>query len=379
MPLKSLCVLSIIFGSMLHSAQSISQTSPYIDMWETEINTTPPPPIFNLDTKLLTIPRLQTYSPQDNSFTSYSGIQLRENGNGLFELEQFFRQSDELLCTEDKIVNAAGKLNLNLTLDEAEALIGCSGRSRVMETDPTLGRLVRVSWPASTDDPFQLSLNTASDNIIRLPAYVASSSLSLNFREGELVSYFANSRTRPGHCEEDVLDKAFTNLQLGMTYEQVTAITNCDGNVTFLTMNIEGETQYVTWIEKLQAYAGNDFLTAGEADNEMITVGFLNGVANKLRLYNRHLNQLAPTCTLADLENAEQILATGDSESFLLTTLPCPASVFTTELLNDSSSRSIYHWSVWMGTPPSLLNSNVKNLTVSVVDGRIESFQLGLI
>ena len=371
MSVKPITPFLLLASAMIFTSGTKAQLSPYFEPWKPIYTHRTTPIFFDSNSKTIRLPAVDTLSQPNREQQTFYNVILKEIADGQFEVESYVDPNTTLICSETKTLAAVPNLSFDLSFREANELIGCYGQIDEFEVDDDLGKLITATWPNGLGVEFQFPVYGPGAYSGIRPARISNSSITLSFREGEVVSYVVAKASPTGQCSEQVLETAFESLTLGMNYEDVVALSGCDGAVTSLLVDARGERQRVVWYEQIQPFVPViDIVSREEAENHILTIDFFGGVAEQLNLFSTPVPDVSNGyCSLEILTNAYDSLSIGDFESDFGVLNSCPAS-YKDINIRDGVTRKTVSW-LFVEQLREVFFARGHELTISTVDDKV--------
>ena len=379
MPLKPYNLALVLISATILTSGANAQLSPYFEPWKPVYTNPSTPLFFDFRERTIRLPVVETYSQADLKKLVFYNVILREITDGQFDVESFADTAPDFTCSEEKILAAIPNLSLDMSFRESNALIGCYGQIEEIEVDDELGKLITATWPNGSGMEYQFPVYGRGAYSGTRPARISNSSITISFREGEMESYMVAWTSPSGECDEQILGTAFELLTLGMKYEDVVAVTGCDGSITSLLVDSRGERQRVVWYERIQPFVPvTDTVSREEGENYIVTADFFGGVAEQLNLFSTPFpDSLDSYCTLETLTGAYESLEIGGFESDFGVLNSCP--VYTKEInIKDSVVKKSFRW-LYVDEIREVFYAKGHELTISTVDQQIVEIEFSRI
>ncbi|MCB1672445.1 MAG: hypothetical protein R3F41_05115 [Gammaproteobacteria bacterium] len=347
--------------------------------------------VFDSDTGRLHIGRINAVGGVLDGEVVYNVVfSLTDDGNfKLEDFEQIVLDPDEE-CTVSEVLDAIPFLSLELSIDEAEQLIGCRANYSAGSVTLESGRRVSVGWqgangvpnpaPGSTSDTWvPLSGLYPSAGVTPVPISLTTSRprITMHYLDGEFesFSYFDGAETE--NCEEGGLLEGFMQLETGMTVQDVAETLGCSGNLRNTTISSQEAVTEYRWVAgdsgSYVPIGYNPFLPSNR-DSETINASFIDGRLQTLSYSGSTSDSTVARCTPEEMDGAFQLLQEGDIESVTLDRIPCEAQSTSTGIADGSVTRR-YSWETGVYQTTIFAAPN-RALSVSVVDGVTDSFSL---
>ncbi len=377
--LKPHTIALVLISATILTREANAQLSPYFEPWKPVYTIPSTPLFFDFRERTIRLPTVETYSQADLKKLVFYDVILREIADGQFDVESFSDTAPDFTCSEEKILAAVPNLSLDMSFRESNALIGCYGKIEEIEVDDELGKLITATWPNGSGIEYQLPVYGPGAYSGTRPARISSSSITISFREGEMESFMVAWASPTGECDEQILGTTFELLTLGMKYEDVVAVTECDGSITSLLVDSQGERQRIVWYERIQPFVPVvDTVSREEDENYILTADFFSGVAEQLNLFSTPFPvSLASYCTLETLTGAYQSLDIGDFESDFGVLNSCP--VYTKEVnIKDGTVEKGFRW-LFVDEIREVFYAKGHELTISTVNEQIVDIEFSRI
>ncbi|MEX0617812.1 MAG: hypothetical protein WDZ76_05170 [Pseudohongiellaceae bacterium] len=353
---------------------------------------------YDPDSSQLTLPFVTVRPTGEIEGELLFGVVLTHTGDNMFRLDSVAELPEDQECTRDEVNAAIDQLNLNLTLDEAESLIGCEASIGGLQTDLEKGRLVQASWTGADGIPNTgLGLGSSSSYVFSgnpmvwrvashsvsyvpfgsfltpsgAPIHYANGtpSISLQFREGILESFSYTSVRTSQPCDNPDFVEHFPHIQAGESYAEVVAVLQCEGQLTDVTVSEDGESRQYLWNTGSSPLGADEIRTSSSA-----YVIFLNDNVEEYVLTSSVTNNNPTICTIEELNSAYASLQEGQPGIDLEDRVPCdPQSVRTT--ISSTSTSTSYSWGT-TNVSPSIFESVNRSLSVQTVDNVVHLVNL---
>ncbi len=332
-------------------------------------------------------------------------------GDNLFELISVDELRPEQECTREEVLNAIPQLRLDLTVAEANALIGCNAALARGQIDLEKGLLVTALWtgadgvpnpgatgptgyynpasplgqpiPSAAYNPFFVVDANAQGTAFMTTQFLSGIDpanrpfIQLALRENELESYSFSTGLQTsfeplGNCTVDLLP-GFELISIGDSYTDVAAKLPCESSLLTTTISAEGEHKAYTWHSNLVSQSigiGSGFVIQG---NQTIRLSLLNGLVTTLTLDSNSSISSTETCSVEQLREASELLKAGDSISNATDVLQCRPR-FETYYSDGTSKVRSFTWQTSLSSP-SFFNSVNRQLRITLNDETVTSIQ----
>ena len=342
--------------------------------------------LFNGNTGRLHVGTVQAIGGElDGEVANDVVLKLAEDGR--FDLESFteFSVTPEQECTETEVLAAIPALSIDLTVAEAEQLIGCFAKLSIGPTSLESGRTVSANWYGIDGIPNATSGvasntwigSTGSSGVVVSGSVIGVGSvspfprISLNFLEGEPVSYSYTEGGESGFCDPDQWLASLQQISPAATYADMVLLLGCEGALAETTVFAqETETTYNwVWAET------NQLGTLSTTGNwEAVDITFTNGEFKSLRYSGMVRNSGVSSCAASDLTVAYELMREGYGESLTASLVPCAPNAVSTTIV-DGVTTSRYSWQTSI-TSGSIFKSLNRSIVVTAIDGVTEQIVL---
>lgn len=390
---------------------------------------------YNPSDETLNLPSVYVLPPSFNPTQAPQYLfnaRLKSQGDNIFELMSVDELLPEQECSRAEVLNAIPELRLDMTVDEGNALIGCTATISRGHADLETGVLVNASWTGVDGVPHNSTpafFNPFSP-VISLPSsvlvgsggdwrpvpflssngFISSSNPSLsltltssNFgssgvsvfgapyitlalRENVVESYtYSMAGTTDGFPRVGCggLQASFSQLNAGDTFQELKAKLACDGLPNRVTVSSVGEQQdyqwqYVSPQDISPQYVSPGAVSPGSASmnsrqSQTVSVTFLNDIAQSLQFRSSETYPAERECTIEELSAAEQNVQVGDiiTAADLLACGTRSESVF-----DDGNTKQVT--AIWQTNiaNSSIYTSENRQLLVLLRDGIVTWVQL---
>ncbi len=370
--------------------------------------------VYDPQAETLTLPNV--YVLPDTNQTSPQllyNVNFKFQGNNTFELLSTAQIPPEQECTRAEVFNAIDQLRLDLSLAEANELLGCVGNISRGPADLDTGVLVNVSWSGvdgapnsgsgSFYNPFAIVNSVFSSGSSFIPIrdgagqYIAPSGqatfiparaigvgpaapfVTFAFRENVVESYSYSLAGRTDgmpklSCSGDLLEK-LSQLTVGASFADVTAALGCEGDLNLVTVSAEGERREISWSlnhgEQMAAIGGG-FM---RFRSQNVSASFFNNTAQRLNVSSSLRDSFNQACTIEQIVTASQTIQPGQVVGDLSALLECGTRTQTITKRDSLSSTNLI-WSTQIQNS-SLFTSENRSLTVLIIDDQIVRVNLG--
>jgi len=341
---------------------------------------------------LLTLPSVQVFPAGSNTQSNLLNVVLRHTGGNSFELVSVDELEPEQECTRDEVREAIPLLDLDMTIEEAETLIGCVANLRPGSVDLTTGREVIASWigndgvPNSSNGYIGTSyirttsstwIGGTSNSVFRSPGTTGSTpSIAFVLRENVLQSISYSDQEQFQFCYNEELLAGFRQIDLSYDYSDVVDALGCEGNLQWVGFDDANLQQDYLWQVPPGPQSGMPVPAGVEASSlsESIQVTVLNDQVESLRYDSTRQFASPDSCTVEDLEAAQGKVQTGQTDLLLGVLLDCGVRTETLSSTGFSESSS-YRWQTAIPNESFFTSSN-RALMVNVQDGVVVSVRL---
>lgn len=349
--------------------------------------------IYDSSTGQLSIPALTVRANRFEPGTLMFDVVLAHEGNETFRVVSSRGLQPDEECTRAEVLAVIPQLRLDMTVAEAEALIGCKAVINPRETDLVLGRRVEVSWKGQDGAPNLGATGNAvtNFNFTELPAtwvavtgpatspsgvpYLVTSSggpaIVLSLREGVVESYTYTLEPTSRECQTESLDGGFGLLEEGDSLMEIEAKLQCEGALLQTTVGAAQTIQSLSWQSRSRPLFTS---IPAELENHRIEVVLANDALKQATKTSTTVQYLPSPCTIEHILTMADAIEVGMSESAMLAESTCPTN-FANSVETHSSSTANYHWSS-QNTSESIYVSVNRSLTVSVRDGAVRAVSL---
>ena len=337
---------------------------------------------YNTSTGELLLPSVASIGGGAQSGLIYSNVVFKLADDGRFDLIEFDETTPEEECTVDEVSAAIPQLNLTLSLEEAELLIGCNARIVPGAADLELGRTVTASWQGGTIQPGPAAaayyspfgsplvltyFNFGYGSFGSVPV------ITLSFLEGNLTQYSYSEGSPTTLCQATHLSDNFNALTPSLSYDQMVEVLNCNGNLSTTIVNAEGIEEVYVWTA-LNAAEPAEVTGATSNTYETVTGRFLNGIAQSIDFRGSESFNTAAACSVLELTTAHTSIQVGDSEMEMLDLVPCQPDSVTTSIAEGITSIT-YTWRTDNISPSIFVTTNRIIFSI-VVDGSVSSITI---
>lgn len=348
---------------------------------------------FDSSTGLLRLPAVTMRANRSDPGRLLFDVVLTHVGDETFRVVSSRGLAPDQECTRAEVASAVSQLRLDMTVAEAEALIGCKAVTSTRETDLKLGRLVEASWVGQDGVPNSGSTGDVTGSVIAIgvssnwvpvsgstpsqsgvPMLLSSSggpAISLALREGVFESYSFATETSSRVCADNALVAGFALLHKGDSLTKIDDFLGCDGSLVSTTVSASATQEHYSWRSRSTPF----FISIpGELQSSSIEVTLLNGAMTAATRMTSTLQYPSSPCSVDEVEGLAKAITVGMSEEALRALSICPArSVTSVDTL--ASRVSQYSWGS-QNTADSIYLSVNRSLSVSLQEGVVRSVSL---
>ena len=329
--------------------------------------------IYNPSTRELLLPSILSIGTGPDAGRIFKDLIFRLADDGRFDLIEFDEISPEEECTVAEVDAAISQLSLELSLEEAEELIGCNARITSGATDIELGRTMLASWEGNTIvlNPRSMAGSSTFLQSTGFSPFLSTNNprIVLSFLEGNLIEYSISEASEFVLCFEIQLKTEFESLTSSListfNHDQISDILNCSGRLLSTSVSSEGIEEVYTWT----AISVADMEMGVASTNETVTGRFLDGIAQSFDFRGSESISSSESCTVVGLSSAHELILIGSAEMELLDLVPClPRSVSTS--ISEGVSMVTYFWFTANSSPSIFVTTN-RTFVVVTVDGYV--------
>jgi len=341
--------------------------------------------LFNADSGELRIGSVLAIGDGVNA-QSVNNVVLELADDGRFDLKSYDENiiPPELECTREEVLNAIPQLTLELTVQQAEELIGCRANYSIRSTSLDAGKTVSARWNGidgvvnSPGAPGGDTWIPSRDSGSYAPVtWIGSStnlsgtipSISLNFLEGEKISYSYSEGSESEVCEQGGWFSLLAELEDGTTYTDLHTQFGCDGTLVNTTVSAQSTETTYNWVW----YEPNPFLpsiVARGSSWESARITFIDDVFQFVNYSGYMRNDGDTNCGVSDLTQAYELMREGYNEFVTVNLVPCEPDTVNTTIVNGVTT-SRYSWRTSMHA--SFFESPNRAISVTIVDGIAEA------
>lgn len=348
----------------------------------------------------------------------YSPV-FQNRGGSNFELISTQELQPEQVCTRAEVLNAIPQMRLELSIDELNAMIGCTAIIRRGQADLETGLSVTASWTGRDGVPHITTgvsaggfLNVTGSNSASGPGatpawwpqvfnpfrpvnflsfsgnpsfilpsdnfgFVGNSGfgtpfITLQLRENvaEAYSYSTAGQTSgmPQRACQN-LQVGFDLLSIGDTLEELTSKLACDGGLNLVTVTAADERRDYRWQQAATGFFNPLASQQLSRPFETVSAILINNTAQSFNLRSSETFASVQECTVEAIVAAAQQIQVGDVVDDLSTLLDCGTR--SESVVNDGSSiRATTQWQTQIASGSQFTSEN-RTLFVSVEDNRV--------
>lgn len=377
---------------------------------------------YNSNDEMLNLPSVYVVPPNSNPTQAPQYLfnaRLKSQGDNIFELMSVDELLPEQECSRAEVLNAIPELRLDMTVDEGNALVGCTATISRSSADLETGLLVNASWtgidgvPHNSSpalyNPFLTPAIGLPSSILGGPAggwvptafnpfrtgngYVISRNpsiflsltssnfgapyITLALRENVVESY---SYSPAGHtdgmprlaCGE--LQAGFNQLSMGDTFEAVSNTLGCDASLDRVTVSSEADQRDYQWHYVSQQLVSPGLASPGSVpinnrQNQTVSVSFSNDMAQQINMRASETTVSAQECTVESILEAAQRIQVGDVVNETSALLDCGTR--SESFVSDgSNTRMTIQWRTQNPITSAFTSAN-RSLFVSIEGDRV--------
>lgn len=351
---------------------------------------------YNSTTGLLNIPFLLMRRPGQLSGEAVYGAVMQHTGNNEFKLLRTaaLRQDDE--CTQAEVLAAIPQLSLSLSLEQAEALIGCKAVLNDRGTDLTTGRLVAAGWTGadgianpgaahlvsrvgnagyitggsgrpvigSIGSGLSItSLNYTPPGVVFISATPA---VMLIFREGTLEEYTYSVNDGYAACQLETLTANHALLTEGMSGDEVNLALGCGPDSRQGTVTVSEQREERRWTAERTTVTGQGDVSTSDV---LVTATLVDGVLDSTSIMRGSMQSFRSSdCSVDTLTDGANRIREGLAESSLLDAVECEPGFISSSSVSETATKSYYQWRT-ENRDASPLESVNRSLSVTLTDG----------
>jgi len=348
---------------------------------------------YRTDQGLLTLPYVSVLPTVNNPLEQLFNVVLQHRGGNDFELISVDELLPEQECTRAEVREAIPLLRLNMTVTEAESLIGCTANIQPGSVDLDTGREVFASWVGNDGVPNSRNgsagssyirgnssvwIGSSSNSVFRAPLFSGSSpAITFTLRENVLQSISHSDIDQFRFCYNADLLAGFRQIDFGLDYAAVVASLECEGNLQWVSFDDNNTQQEYSWQVPPAPQTGQPTILPGVVARpyyEAVRITVLNDSVQSLRYDSSTQVVSATNCTIEDLETAVNQIQSGQSDSELNGLLDC--GVRSESFSSNGITETVnYRWQTSIPNESSFISSN-RLLQVAVVDGIVRTVRL---
>lgn len=348
---------------------------------------------FDSSTGLLRLPTVTVRANRSDPGRLLFDVVLTHVGGETFRVVSGRGLDPNQECTRAEVASAVSQLRLDMTVAEAEALIGCKAVTSTRETDLKLGRLVEASWVGQDGVPNSGSTGYVTGSVITIgvssnwvpvsgstpspfsvPMLLSSSggpAISLALREGVFESYSFANETSSRLCADSALVAGFAWLQKGDSLTKIDDFLGCDGSLVSTTVSASATQEHYSWRSGSTPLSNS---SPAERNNSSIEITLVNGAMTAATKMTSTMQSPPSPCSVDEIEAIAKAIAVGMSEEVLRALSVCPTrSVTSVDTLASRTSQ--YSWGS-QNTSDSIYLSVNRSLSVALQGGVVRSVSL---
>lgn len=398
----ALLLLIVLPGSL--ASQEYRSPSPYFIYSNSSDNNYDPA------SGILRLPTVSVRPTSTSQGELLTNVVLVHEGGLDFRLESADELPPEQECTRDEVNNAIPQLDLTLSLEQAESLIGCTASLAILETTLEEGRLVSASWTGidgisnlyygNNTQVFSSGYNlwrpayitpipvdyipldssaypgfSVSTSSFFTPSgsylYISAPGIKINFREGVAQSYSYFPDIDFSHCPTEDFATYFDQVRVGMSYNQTVEILGCDGHLNQVRVSDSDESRHYSWhITPRPVFLD----IPGPLLLGHVQISFIDDEVTNYALFSSQSFTSETNCSQEILETAYTDLVAGNSADELESRIACSVHHIQTRIENGIVTRD-YFWST-QNPPVSILTTVNRHLVISTENNVITRVHL---
>lgn len=319
---------------------------------------------------------------------------FKYRGGNDFELVGSEELDTELECTVEEVFTAIPLLNLDMSIADANELIGCAAATTRWQADLETGLLVSALWAGLDGFPNTRSGSAFFNPFTASPGFqpvrsffsypgansgglVTNSTgpfISFVLRENVLQSYSYRAGGLPSAtCANDLLD-GFGQLELGDNYINLVGKLGCDGEIDIVNVSADGERYEYQWIFRPgnQTIGTDGILTRWLS--QAISVTLLNGVAESFSFNSTANTVVEEACDVEDITSAADQFSIGDVISDQTNLLNC-GTWTESSFASDNMITTTMRWQSSIPQTSPYVSEN-RSLVIIATDGVITAVDL---